>query len=176
MWILTLLPDSYLEIIVNVVLLMGIVLTILTFFVINKLLMMIPGMAKYYRGAQMISLVILCAGIYFKGGYSVEKDWRARVAELEIKVVAAEAKSKEQNVVVEQKIVYRDRVIREKGQEIIKYIDRYKDKEIIKEIPGPERVRVEEVIKYIENCPIPQEIIDAHNMAAELNKATEAKR
>ena len=37
-----------------------------------------------------------------------------------------------------------------------------KDKEVIKK---------EEVIKYIENCPVPKEIIDLHNQATELNKA-----
>jgi hypothetical protein len=34
-------------------------------------------------------------------------------------------------------------------------------------------VRIEEVIKYIEKCPVPKEIIDAHNAAALMNKAAE---
>ena len=49
-------------------------------------------------------------------------------------------------------------------------------KEVIKEVEGPERIRREEVIKYIEQCPVPKEIIDLHNAATELNKATEGKR
>jgi hypothetical protein len=32
-------------------------------------------------------------------------------------------------------------------------------------VEGPERVRVEEVIKYIENCPVPKEMLDIHNKA-----------
>jgi hypothetical protein len=37
-------------------------------------------------------------------------------------------------------------------------------------------VKKEEVVKFIENCPIPKDIIDAHNAAATLNKAIEAKK
>ena len=32
------------------------------------------------------------------------------------------------------------------------------------------------VIKYIENCPVPKEMIDIHNQATELNKAAEGKK
>jgi hypothetical protein len=37
-------------------------------------------------------------------------------------------------------------------------------------VQGPERVRIEEVIKYIENCPVPKELINIHDAAAALNK------
>ena len=39
-----------------------------------------------------------------------------------------------------------------------------------------EKEVIKEVIKYVENCPVPKEIIDLHNQAAELNKAAEAKK
>jgi len=74
------------------------------------------------------------------------------------------------NVKIEEKIVERTQVVKEKGDTIVKYIDRYKDREVLKEVPGPERVRVEEVIKFVENCPIPKEMVDIHNQAAELVK------
>ena len=73
------------------------------------------------------------------------------------------------NVEIQEKVVEKTKVIREKGKDIIKYVDRWNTKEVIKE--GPERIRREEVIKYIENCPVPKEIIDLHNQATELNKA-----
>ena len=77
--------------------------------------------------------------------------------EMEAKVAQAEAKSANTNVEIQEKIVEKTKVIREKGRDIIQYID----KEVVKK---------EEVIKYIENCPVPKEIIDLHNQAAELNK------
>jgi phosphoribosylanthranilate isomerase len=99
-----------------------------------------------------------------------ENSWLQRAKEMEQKVAEAENKSKEVNVVVEEKIVEKTKIVKEKGRDIIQYIDRWNTKEIIKEVEGPERVRREEVIKYIENCPVPKEIVDIHNQAAGLDK------
>ncbi len=74
-----------------------------------------------------------------------------------------EEKSKEKNVEIQEKVVTQTKVVKEKGKDIIQYIDR-------------EVVKKEEVVKFIENCPIPKDIIDAHNAAATLNKAIEAKK
>ena len=163
MWLLTLLPTEFLEFIVNTVLVIGVISTVLAFFVLNRLLMMFPPLASYYRVIQIVSLVILCAGIYFKGGYSVEKMWRDRVAELEAKVKIAEEQAANKNVEIQEKVVNKTKIIKQKGDDIVKYIDR-------------EVVKKEEIIKYIEQCPVPKDIIDAHNAAAQLNKAAEAKK
>ena len=87
------------------------------------------------------------------------------------KVAKAEAESANKNVEIQEKVVEKTKVIREKGRDIIKYVDRWNTKEVIKEVEGPERIRREEVIKYIENCPVPKEMINIHNQATELNKA-----
>ena len=89
--------------------------------------------------------------------------WRERVAELEARVAQAEAQSTTANTVVQEKIIEKTKVVREKGRDIIKYVDR-------------EVVKKEEIIKYIEQCPVPKEIIDLHNAATELNRAAEGKR
>ena len=114
---------------------------------------------------------MLASGIYFKGGYTTEMMWRDRVKELEAKVAAAETESKQENIVVQEKIVKQKEYIKGKTEYITKYIDKIETKEIIKEVQGPERVRVEEVIKYIESCPVPKELVDIHNNAAILNRA-----
>ena len=160
MWLLTLLPTAFLEFIVNTVLIVGVISTVLSFFVLNKILLMFPPLASYYRIIQAVSLVILCAGIYFKGGYSVEQMWRERVAELEAKVKIAEEKSNIKNVEIQDRVVTKTKIIREKGKDIIQYVDR-------------EVVKNQEVIKYIESCPVPKEIIDLHNQAATLNRAAQ---
>jgi hypothetical protein len=76
---------------------------------------------------------------------------------MKTKLAEAETKSSEKNVEIQEKIVEKTKVVREKGRDIIKYVDR-------------EVVKNQEVIKFIENCPIPKEIVDLHNQAAELNK------
>lgn len=174
MWLLTFLPTGFLEFIVNAVLVLGIILTILSFFVLNRLLLFFPPLASYHKIIQVVSLVILSAGIYFKGGYSVEKMWRDRVAELEEELKKAEAQATIVTRKLEQKTAEKTEVIREKGDTIVKYVDRWRNKEIIKEIPGPERVRYERVVEYIENCPIPQELVDLHNEAAKMNQAAQS--
>ena len=68
----------------------------------------IPFVGTYATVIKIVSIVLFCIGLYWKGGYSVEEDWRQRVAEMEEKVRIAEEKSKEVNTVIETK--YKDRV------------------------------------------------------------------
>ena len=89
---------------------------------------------------------------------------------------SAEEQAKQTNENIKTEVVEKTKVIKEKGDTIVKYIDRYKDREVLKEVPGPERVRVEEIIKYVETCPVPKEFIDAHNDAARLNKKPEGEK
>ena len=148
MWILTILPDAAIHIIFG----LGILGTIAGF-----VLGFIPFVKTYKLAIQIISLLVLVLGVYLEGGLADYKEWELRVKEMEAKVAQAEAKSANTNVEIQEKIVEKTKVIREKGRDIIQYID----KEVVKK---------EEVIKYIEHCPVPKDIIDLHNQAAELNK------
>lgn len=166
MWILSILPEWAFHLILTV----GIIGTVAGF-----ALGMVPAIKQYKIPIQVISLLVLSLGLYLEGGLADYKEWEARVKEMEAKVAVAEEKANTKNVEVQEKIVTQTKVIKEKGKDIIKYIDKWNTKEIIKEVEGPERIKREEVIKYIENCPVPKEIIDIHNDAAVLNKAAEPK-
>jgi hypothetical protein len=167
MWILTVLPEW----VTHAIFAVGVLGTIAGF-----ILGFVPFVRAYKFAIQVISLLILTLGVYLEGGLADSKEWELRVKEMEAKVAKAEAQSANKNVEIQEKIVEKTKVIREKGRDIIKYVDKWNTKEIIKEVEGPERIRREEVIKYIENCPVPKEFIDLHNQAAELNKAAEAKK
>jgi preprotein translocase subunit SecF len=130
MWMISWLPDSFLLYAVNILLVVGAVSAFLSFFIIHRVVRWFPALAPYHLLIQIISAVLLVAGLYFKGGYAVEMQWRERVAELEAKVKESEEKAKEVNekVVVE----YRDRVkvvtetkivIQEKIKEVEKIVD-----------------------------------------------------
>ena len=149
MFILSILPEAAIHIIFG----LGILGTIAGF-----VLGFIPFVKTYQFAIQICSIVILVFGVYLEGGLAENKEWELRVKEMEAKVAQAEAQSANKNIEIQEKIVEKTKVIREKGKDIIKYID----KEVVKK---------EEVIKYIENCPVPKEIIDLHNQATELNKA-----
>ena len=103
MFLLHLLPDTFLIWIINLLLVGGLIGIVVGFFG-SKL----PFVSTYARMIQIASIIIFCIGLYWKGGYSVEADWRERVAEMEAKIKIAEEKSKEVNTVIETK--YKDRV------------------------------------------------------------------
>ena len=123
----------------------------------------IPFYGNYVKILQPVGIVILVLGVWLRGGYDVEMSWRAKVAEAEARVAVAEQKSQETNTVIEQKVVEKTKIIKGKTE----YITQYLDREVVKK---------EEIIKYIEQCPVPKEIIDIHNQAADLNKAAEGKK
>jgi hypothetical protein len=167
MWILSILPEAAIHTIFG----LGVLGTIAGF-----VLGFIPFVKAYKLAIQVISLLVLVLGVYLEGGLADYKEWELKVKEMEAKVAQAETQSANKNVEIQEKIVETTKIVREKGRDIIKYVDRWNTKEVVKEVEGPERIRREEVIKYIENCPVPKEMINIHNQATELNKAAEAKK
>lgn len=119
----------------------------------------IPLIKQYLVPVRIVSLLLLLFGIFMEGSLWNNNIWEAKIKELELKVAQAEAKAAKENTKIQEKIVTKTKIVKEKGDEIIKYVDR----EVIKK---------EEIIKYIENCPVPKEVVDAHNSAATLNDAT----
>lgn len=103
MFLLSFLPDSFLLWAINLILLVGLVGTLSSYFI-----RFIPPLFPYAGLIKTIGIVLLVVGVYFRGGYGVEMEWRARVAEVEAKVAAAEAKSKQVNTVIQK--VYVDKV------------------------------------------------------------------
>ena len=103
MWMMHLLPDSFLIFIINALLVVGLIGMVIGF-IGGK----IPFIGTYATIIKIVSIILFCVGLYWKGGYSVEEDWRQRVAEMEAKIKIAEEKSKEVNTVIETK--YKDRV------------------------------------------------------------------
>ena len=148
MWILHLLPDTLILWICNSLIAAGFLLTVAAFFTQT-----VPLLNQYRLPAQILGIALLVIGVYWSGGYAVESEWRQRVAELELKLAEAEKQSAEINTEIVTKIVTKTKVIRERGNDIVQYLDR-------------EVVKNQEVIKFVENCPIPDVIVNTHNAAA----------
>lgn len=157
MWILHLLPDAFLEWIVNVILVIGVVSTFLSFVVLNRILRFIPGMAKYYHIAQLVSIVVLTAGVYFKGGYTTEMIWREKVRELQEQIKQAEQRAEEINQALEEE--------RKKKQKVrVEYYNTIK-----------ERIKVEERI-INGDCKVNPKAIEIINDAAKGPPAAKDKK
>jgi hypothetical protein len=113
MFLLNFIPDAFLLWVVNAVLIAGIAGTVVAFF-FGFFVRYLPWIIPYRMVLQVVGLVLLIAGVYFKGGVGVEMEWRARAAEMEAKVAKAEAESKVVNEVIVEKIVEKIRVVKEK--------------------------------------------------------------
>ena len=122
MWILHFLPDSFLIYVINGICVAGLVATVLGFF-----LGWVPFVGRWKLPLQLLGIALLVAGVYFKGGYSTEMEWRARVAEVEKKVAIAEAKAKKANTQVQTKIVTKIVKIKEKQQVVKERIQQNKE-------------------------------------------------
>ena len=125
-------------------LLYSIVLISFLVLILCSIVIIIP----YRQIIQIIALVILMLATWLSGVKSNEESWNNKVKELQIKVLEAENKSKEINTVIVEKIVKKKELIYTKGQDIIKFIDK-------------------EIVKYDDECRIPEVAIKAHNLAAE---------
>lgn len=150
MWMLTFIPDSVLLGFVNTILYAGIIGTVLGF-VFN-----FSFLAPYRMIVQVVGVLLLAAGLYFKGGYEVEQQWRERVKDLEQKIALAEEKSKTANAEIQTKIVTKIQKVKEV---------QYKNKEVIKQ--------VEKIINA--ECTVPKEAIEILNAAARNEVAGESK-
>jgi hypothetical protein len=123
----------------------------------------VPFISNYRFPIQAISVLSLVGSVWFLGAASTTAVWESKIKDLEDKVRVAEEQAANKTVEVQEKIVTKTKVIREKAKTQIEYIDRIVTQD-------------KEVIKYIEQCPVPKVIIDQHNLATELNKAAEGKK
>jgi hypothetical protein len=116
----------------------------------------IPGSKMEQLPLQLVSICILCFGIYLEGGQAEARIWKEEMAILQKKVDIAEEKAKKVNTIIVTEYVDKIKVVRKQGESITKYIDR-------------------EVVKYDKSCPIPDSVIISHNAAAK-NESLEEKK
>jgi len=103
LWLWNLLPMSVVTAIINILIIVGI-LGVCSAWIGRW----IPFFSAYAPTLKLIGVVCLVAGMYFKGGASVEATWRQRVADLEQQVKLAEERAETANAKIET--VYVDRV------------------------------------------------------------------
>ena len=148
MWLLHLLPSSFLLWIINILLVVGIIGIMLGF-----LIKFIPFVNEYRIPIQIASIIVFCLGLYWKGGYSVEQDWRKRVDELEAKVDESEKKSTEINTVIKKVYVTKTKIIKQ-------------DRIVIQD-----RI-VKEAVEINKDCKVSPKAIAILNDAAKPTRAT----
>ena len=106
MFLLNFLPDAFLLFIINTILVVGLIGALSSYFI-----RFIPTLIPYAEAVKIGGIILLVLGVYFKGGYIVEMEWRDKVAKVEEKVAVVEEKSKEVNVVVQKVFVDKVKVV-----------------------------------------------------------------
>ena len=146
MWIVHFLPDSIILAFCNILLLTGVVAVAAGFFAHR-----IPGLWQFQLGFKLAGILLLVLGVYFRGGLAVETEWRERVAAVEARLAQAEKASADANRQIEARTQQRVTQIRQRMTYVRQYVDR-------------------EVVKYNDQCSIPEPFVRAHNDAAEAPK------
>ena len=144
MWYISLLPNAFFHAILAAGLLC---------ILVSMVLKSVPFISTYYIPIRIAGFVLFVAGVYFEGGLGIQAEMLNRIKEMEAKVAAAEAESKQVNIKIQEKVVYKQQIVREKGAEVIKYIDREIVKYDTKFAPGG-------------ICELPEEFFISHNEAA----------
>jgi len=139
MWILTVLPNNLIHILLSLS-----VIGLVAGFALG----FIPIIGRYKLPIQLISLILFTFSVYFEGKIAANVEWEIKISELKVKLAEAEIKSEKVNTVVVTKYITKRELIKEKGEDVIQYIDR-------------------EVVKFDKICPIPEAAIKAHNAAAQ---------
>ena len=122
MFFLNFIPDSYLLLAINGTLLAGVV-----FFLIGVFIRFVKFLSPYEPIFSLVATALLTIGMYCRGGYGVEEEWRARAAELKQKIAIAEAKSHETNVRIETQVVEKIKIIKERVNDNKLSIQQQKD-------------------------------------------------
>jgi len=148
MWLLSFLPDWWFY----ALLALG-----LAGIFVSYLMSFIPFVSMYRNLIQATSIVAIVIGTYMAGAISNEDKWQLKIKDLELKLAKAETQSAEENIKIVEKIIVKKQIVKEKSEEVIKYIDREVVKYDTKFIKG-------------EDCELPNEFFDALNQAAGVEK------
>lgn len=117
---------SFFPILVHTVLLLSLAGLIVSFF-----------LPVYSNSVRMLSAIVLVISMYLEGSIANDNKWKAKVAKLEEAVKVAEAKSKEETVRVETKVVERIKYVRGKTEVVVARVPIYITKEVDRKYPVP---------------------------------------
>jgi hypothetical protein len=101
-----------------------------------------------YRGPiQLVGIVCLVLGVYFKGGADVEQSWRSRVEAVQEKIRIAESQSREANIKLETQL--------------------QSNKKLTQEVKNATKANIRANAEQIDReCRVPDIAISLHNSAS----------
>jgi len=111
MWMLSFIPDSWIQLAVHIIFGLGVAGLIITW-LIQNVFDHFTGLIPWIKTIRWVSIVLFVGGLYFEGGIGVESEWRSRVAQLEAKIKVAEQQSKDANDKLKNQVVSKVKIIK----------------------------------------------------------------
>lgn len=115
--------------------------------ILGFLLSYLPQVKPYAVIPKILGLVTIALSIFIFGLLYADNTWKAEAQKLQAQLDIAQAKSEQVTETIKEKVITKVQIVKVRGEENTKYIDR-------------------EVVKYDTSCVIPQEFVNAHNSAA----------
>lgn len=122
LWFIQLIPDAWLAWAVNLTLIVGAVS-----FVLGIFTNILPFLRSYSPMLKVVGFILLLVGAYFKGGYGVEMEYRARIAEMKARIEVMEQKSAEENARLTEEIQTETRIVQEDTAETLAELERLRE-------------------------------------------------
>lgn len=122
MFILNFIPDSIIIYIVHICLVLGIIGTILDYFIYY-----VPQILPLRIAIKILSTILLILSIFFEGYHFNESAWQGKISEVEEQLAIAEANSHQVDVVIQEKVVEKIKVVKEQVDGNAKMIKLYKE-------------------------------------------------
>jgi len=97
------------------------------------------------------SLIVVALSLFLIGANWNNNYWLVKVKQVELQLAQAQAQSASENTKVVERIVVRRQLVKVRGNDVIKYIDREK-------------------LVINKDCKLPQSVIDLHNSAAKISE------
>ncbi len=111
MWMLSFIPDSWIQLAVHIIFGLGVAGLVLTW-LIQNIFNHFTKLLPWIKTVRWISIVLFVGGLYLEGGIGVESEWRARVAQLEAKIKVAEQQSKDANDKLKNQVASKVKIIK----------------------------------------------------------------
>lgn len=143
MWLLSIIPDSLFYWFVLSVMGIGAAL-----FVAGSLAVFLPLVKGWGMAMRTVGALLLIGSVYLYGGYNTEMKWRAEAAKLKADMDRKVALSEKQSKQIVTKYITKTKVVKEKGDVIIKEVPKF----ITKDADA--------------NCVVPKSFVLLHDSAA----------
>jgi hypothetical protein len=139
MWILNFIPDSILYMFVLSIIIAGVGVYLSSY---------IPKLGIPPVILRTIGVIVMVGGVYLYGGYGNEMSWRERAAALQAEIDRKNSESEKVTEKIVTEYVEKIKVVKEKGNVIVKEVPKYITKE------------------SDDKCTIPKSFIVLHNGAS----------